>query len=101
MKVIKKEINEKTILLEDITEMHLIVAIINDSPYILRKPWKEKDDAYEWVPFDDSFTRGNAFSNSTIRDNVEEIMDTEGNKIEVFEEEDWAKALKWLIDNAK
>lgn len=92
------------ILIKDVKpELHIVVAVIEGRPCILSKGFDELDNKYSFKALSDSGTNGNGYSRKEA-DFHETIRyynsDNTLNRLNVFHEDDWKQALKWLIDNA-
>ena len=87
---------------------HIVVAIISGKPTILGKGWNEPNSALSFLilggdDHDQTITTGNGYDYDDEDDNIEKMIlkaINRGNKIEVFEKQDWKNTLRWLIDNA-
>ena len=104
MKTIIQEDTQDTILTNDITEQHIVVAIIYEQPCILSKGWGQDESKLQFNILVDSFMFGNGYDfspkHNTIKKMVEKAMKDSNNKVAVFHQSDWKQALQWLIDNA-
>jgi hypothetical protein len=104
MKPIIKQEQQDTILTSEITDRHLVVAVINGKPRILGKGWNQGKYQLCFFAINDEMTIGNGvqYSNEqdTIKKMVEYVMSFSNTNIAVFTQSDWKAALKWLIDNA-
>ena len=100
MKPISKN-KENIIFVEDISSKHLVVGITSyGSPVILTNSQYEGND-YEFTCINDQFSERNSYkSYSTVQELVENYLE-KGWNIEVFHEDNWKEALKWLINNSK
>jgi hypothetical protein len=101
--IISRE-QQDTILTSEITEQHLVVVFYDSHPCILTKGFFQEKENIDLLSFQDYFTLGNGFrvDGKNIKEKVELLLeDSECQKIAVFHESDWKKALQWLIDNAK
>ena len=100
MKPVSKN-KENTIFVEDITSKHLVVGITSyGSPVILTNSQYWGND-YKFTCINDQFSERNSYSsNSSIQELVERYLE-KGWNIEVFHEDNWKEALKWLINNSK
>ena len=100
MKPISKN-KENTIFIEDISSKHIVVGITSyGSPVILTNSMYEGGD-YRFTCINDQFSERNSYnSNSSIQELVERYLEN-GWNIEVFHEDNWKEALKWLINNSK
>ena len=99
--IIEKE-NQKTILTSKINKKHIVVGIIGCEPAILYCNKFDDLSTLSFLCLDVDTTLGNSFTHYEC-DSVKEIVEyclSCDNKIEVFRQEDWKKALQWLIDNA-
>lgn len=97
MKPISKN-KKNTIFVEDITSKHLVVGITSyGSPVILTNSMYE----YRFTCINDQFSERNSYrGSSSIQELVERYLES-GWNIEVFHEDNWKEALKWLINNSK
>ena len=103
MKPIIKQEQQDTILTSEITDRHLVVAVINNEPCILTKGHGETKDRLCFMSIGDAFTNGNGYrfgTLETIKDMTERAMSDKDSKVAVFPQSDWKAALQWLIDNA-
>lgn len=100
MKPISKN-KENIIFVEDITSKHLVVGITSyGSPVILTNSMYDGGD-YRFTCINDQFSERNSYkSYSSIQELVERYLEN-GWNIEVFHEDNWKEALKWLINNSK
>lgn len=89
---------------------HIVVAIIDGRPTILGKGYHELNEQLSFLilgtdeSYENTITRGNGYSYTSKDDNVEKMIlqaMNNGNKLEVFEKQDWRQALLWLINNAQ
>ena len=99
--IIEKE-NQETILTSKITNNHIVVGIIDGEPVILYCSTYDDLSTLSFLCLDDESTIGNSYRHYGC-DSVKEIVEfclSCDNKIEVFHQKDWKKALQWLIDNA-
>lgn len=93
MRIITKE-NDQAIRLEDITERHIVVGIVNKVPVILQEKGYGSGE-YQFTILQDVL-RMNAFvpsKNSSIKDTLESYM-TGNSKFEVFNS--FEEAMRWL-----
>jgi hypothetical protein len=92
---------QDVILTSEITEEHIVVAVINKRPSILSKGYKEPYSELSFNIVNSRFTTGNYIQGGgdKIRDKVEWAIRND-HPIAVFKQEDWKQALQWLIDNA-
>ena len=89
--------NQDTILTSEITNNHIVVGFIKDIPIILVRE-NYDDGSFYFRILTSEFTNGNGIGDfNSAKQAVESKIES---KIEVFKEEDWKKALQWLIDNA-
>ena len=89
--------NQDTILTSEITNNHIIVGFIEDIPVILVRV-NYDDGSFYFRSLTSEFTNGNGIGDfNSAKQAVEYKIES---KIEVFRQEDWKKALQWLIDNA-
>lgn len=103
MKPIIKREAEETILTSEINEKHIIVSIIEGQPCILTKGYYQSQDQQSFKVISDKFTIGNSYYSNGF-ETIERIVShaiMKKNKVEVFHEKDWKKALQWLIDNCE
>lgn len=104
--IIKAEAQDK-ILTSEITFNHIVVAIIDKSPTILSKGYKEASEQLSFKCISNAteiITMGNGYSFGeidTIKGMVEYALNVKQANIAVFENTDWKQALQWLIDNAE
>lgn len=103
--IISRE-QQDTILTSEITEQHLVVAVIEGNPYILSKGYNEENKKLSFFEFNNGFSYGNGFDISDDYDTIQKIVEfwlyeKACKGIAVFHETDWKKALQWLIDNAE
>ena len=96
--IIEKE-NQDAILTSEITNNHIVVGIINDEPKILIRENFDEGEFYFRAIRSELINGNGCMGHATIKDGVNHKIG-DGHKIEVFKEEDWKKALQWLIDNA-
>ena len=101
MKPIIEKQAEETILTSEITNEHIVVGFRFKKPVILINKILG-DISYNFICLDNGFTRRNGYGaeNKSIKYAVEKQLKY-GEKTEVFHENDWKKALQWLIDNAE
>ena len=101
MKIIFEKESTDSIRLEDVTKNYIIVCsgAISSQPGILSVS-NLYDTDYNFRYLASGFTYGNYFSltSGSIKDIIKAAQQ-KGYKIEVFKQEDWKKALRWLIDN--
>jgi hypothetical protein len=102
MKPILRPTEQDTIFVDKITDYHLIVATTNayNYPVMLTRDG-HIDGKYKWVVVNSCFTSGNTIVGchySTIQECVEFAIQQDW-KIAVYHENDYKKALQWLIDN--
>jgi hypothetical protein len=92
---------QDVILTSDITEEHIVVAVINKIPSILSKWYKEPCSELRFYIVNNRFTTGNYIrgGGDKIRDKVEWAIRND-HPIAVFHQDNWKQALQWLIDNA-
>lgn len=84
--------------IDDITNEHLVVAIRKGFPVILTTETFEGKD-YEFRCLSHGFTYANGYNEHiTIKEAVKE-QQKYADKIEVFHQKGWKKALRWLINN--
>ena len=104
IKTIIKEENQDTILTKDITEQHIVVAVVNKFPCFLTKSYFEPDEGLSFQQLNFGENKGNGYSYSsdeyTSRLVVEHVLKNITDKVAVFKQDDWKQALQWLIDNA-
>lgn len=110
MKLIFDKRNTETIHLNDITNNHIIVAIINNDACILDKTAYDDIGHYRFSILynsseDDILTDGNCYDICGTINNLKTFL-TRANqswpnaKIEVFDKKNWKDALTWLKENA-
>ena len=101
MKPILKKENKDVILTSNITTKHIVVGFnLKNNPVILTTE-KYNIEKYKLTLINEGFTRNNGYGNfKSIQELVEYYVE-KGWKLEVFYEDDWKKALQWLIDNAE
>lgn len=95
---LKKEKN--TIFINEINTSHIIVAIDDDNSPVIMTNSDCGDNKYKFMCLSDQFTLGNCYREFY---NIQQCIINyiiRGWKIEVFHQNDWRKALQWLIDNA-
>lgn len=109
MKPIIKQEQQDTILTSEITNNHLIVAIIEGEPCILGRGYYELPKKLIFFYLyghggQKIITEGNGrdfHELDTIQKMVEyAITANNKNKLAVYNQDDWKLALQWLIDNA-
>lgn len=104
MKPIIQEETQDTILTKDITEQHIVVAVINGNPCLLNKGETEPEGKLSFKILNNNFTKGNCYDypslECTLKKMVEHAMKDTSDKVAVFHQSDWKQALQWLIDNA-
>ena len=97
----KTDNDRNVILINKITNRHLIVGHnYRKEPIILTN---EKFDTrnFKFTSINDLFTQSNSYNSfNSIKEVIEYYLNKEWN-IEVFHQKDWKKALQWLIDNAE
>ncbi len=103
--IISRE-QQDTILTSEITDKHLVVAVIKAQPCILTKGYDQGNKDLSFFTFDRYFSYGNGYSLTDDYDTIQKMVDywlcdKDCKAIAVFHESDWKKALQWLIDNAK
>lgn len=103
--IISRE-QQETILTSEITERHLVVAVICGYPCILSKGYDQSNKKLSFYIIDNEFSSGNGYELTDDYDTIQKMVDfylSDGNckSIAVFHESDWKKALQWLIDNAE
>ena len=100
MKPILLQTDEDTIPVNEITYKHIVVAIDESNyPVILGNSDCGADD-YKFLRLSDGFSMGNCYvSFYSIQLSVEYYI-KKGWRLQVFHQDDWKKALQWLIDNA-
>ena len=101
MKPILKKDNKDVILTSNITTKHIVVGFdLDDDPVILTNE-RYGIEEYKLTLMNKGFTRNNGYVTfESIKELVENYVE-KGWKLEVFHENDWKKALQWLIDNAE
>jgi hypothetical protein len=101
MKPVIESQKQDVILTSEITDSHIVVAVIDKSPCLLSKQYKSADKELGYLILDNGFIRGNAFSpyQKTLKEKVEWAINNAEN-VAVFHQSDWKQALQWLIDNA-
>lgn len=107
MKVIlEKESPKEEILVGDITDCHIVCAVISNNPCILGKGYYEADERLNFFKIGGDqgaiITRGNGYFSGSDKDSIKTVVTTAiscGHKVEVFESNKWVEALQWLIDN--
>lgn len=100
MKVLLRVKKEEEIHVDDITECHIICAIINKHPCLLTKGYNESKNSVSFKCIDERFVEGHAYGvtpNGVINTTIDQLK--KNSKIEVFHQKDWKDALQWLIDN--
>lgn len=103
MKPIIQEETQDTILTKDITEQHIVVAVIDGCPCILNKGFYDDDKDLAFKIISRDFTNGNCYrfgGENTIQRMVEFAIQNKKATVAVFHQSDWKQALQWLIDNA-
>ena len=106
MKPIIKQEQQDTILTSDITDSHLVVAVINGQPRILGRGWMQSGESLTFFALKGSMeciTTGNGIPYSDDENTPQKMVEytlTHNNPVAVFPQSDWKAALKWLIDNA-
>lgn len=92
---------EDVILTSEITDSHIVLAVISKSPCILTKVYVEPESKMKFVTLSNSFSYGLGYTSpfNTLKETVEWAIN-KGYPIAVFHQEDWKQALQWLIDNA-
>ena len=103
MKPILKKENEDVILTSNITTKHIVVGFnLKNDPVILTTE-KYGIEEYKLTLMNEGFTRNNGYGYGKFK-SIEELVEhyvEKGWKLEVFYEDDWKKALQWLIDNVE
>ncbi len=99
MKIIEKV--EKGILIDNIKDHHIVVAVINRNPCILTRAGFNSGP-YFFVCIDDKCIEGNSYRYGKQESIKSAINNAFGpnTEIEVFEGNDWRRALIWLSENA-
>ena len=92
--------DEDIIPVNEITSNHIVVAIDeSNEPVILGNSDCGADD-YKFLCLSDGFSMGNCYGSfNSIQLSVENYIKI-GWRLQVFHQDDWKKALQWLIDNA-
>ena len=107
MKVILNNKDKNTINIQDVTENHLVVGIIDNTPCILGKGMSEDDENVIFFTLNNHSDEDGLITSGYglgIEHSIKEMIKSElenDNLVEVFEPKDWKKALQWLIDNCK
>ena len=104
MKPIIKNEDKDVILTSEITENHIVVGIIQSRPTILYCRDYANLETSSFLCLDKETIIGNSFSNDGYTESIKSVIDfriKQGQRIEVFHENDWKKALEWLIKNAE
>lgn len=100
---VKREKKENTIFTDEINSNNIVVAIINDAPYIMSEKeygsgiacLKQISEISKCVGKYDTTTKSR-----NIKELVEEILiDYPNVNIQVFNKFEWKEALRWLIEN--
>jgi hypothetical protein len=109
---IEKKQPTPTIAMDEITNDHLVVAVIQGHPCILGKGFNENWGHLSFYilgndqPGTGIITRGNGYNINqdveTPAEMIREVLRLFGPKtpIEVFDKKDWKQALQFLIQNA-
>lgn len=100
MTTILPQKDEDTILVNEINSKHIVVAIDESNyPVILGNSDCGADD-YKFLCLSDGFSMGNCYIPfNSIQSCIENYI-KRGWRLQVFHQDDWKKALQWLIDNA-
>lgn len=104
MKPIIKNEDQDVILTSEITVNHIVVGIIQARPTILYCSDYEEINTLSFLCLDKETIIGNSFYNDGHTASIKDVIDfriKQGQRIEVFHEKDWKKALEWLIKNAE
>lgn len=101
MKPILEKENKDVILTSKITTKHIVVGFnLKNNPVILTTE-KYGIEKYKLTLMNEGFTRNNGYGSfESIKEIVEYYVER-GWRLEVFHEDDWKKALQWLIDNVE
>jgi len=79
------------IALEDITDNHIVVAIISKRPCILRK--ESENHSYKFNVLYNQFVKGNFVGSAFVEKKHTILQFSKNAKFQVFEEKDWKLAL--------
>ena len=100
MKPILTQRDEYAIPVNEITHKHIVVAIDeSNDPVILGNSDCGGDD-YKFLCLSEGFSMGNCYVSFNSMQSCVENYIKKGWKMQVFNQDDWKKALQWLIDNA-
>lgn len=102
MKIIMGKQNNDAINVSEITEEHIVVAIISGKPTILIAQTIYNRDKF-FLSISSQVLLSNGYYNieeSSIESIIEFHLNN-GAKIECFHQDEWREALQWLIDNAE
>ena len=100
MKPILKRENIDVILTSKINIRHIVVGLnLANSPVILTTE-KYGVEKYKLTLMNRGFTLNKGYDEFESIEELVEYYVEKGWNLEVFHEDDWKKALQWLIDNA-
>lgn len=101
MKPILKKENEDVILTSKITTKHIVVGLDSYNNPVILTTEKYGIEKYKLTLMNEGFTRNNGYGEFESIQKLVKFYIREGWKLEVFHEDDWKKALQWLINNAE
>ena len=92
--------DKDTIPVNEITYKHIVVALDESNyPVILGNSDCGSDD-YKFLCLSDGFSMGNCYVSFNSMQLCVGNYIKRGWRMQVFNQDDWKKALQWLIDNA-
>lgn len=103
MKPILKRENKDVILTSKITSIHIVVGLNLDNNPVILTTERYGIEKYKLTLMNKGFTLNNGYGYGSFK-SIQKIVEyyvEKGWKLEVFHEDDWKKALQWLIDNAE